>query len=38
MFVNNDYGFEKFCNIALKTLDKYALCRAKHARGNQCSS
>ena len=38
MFANNDYGFEKFCNIALKTLDKYALCRAKHARGNQCSS
>ena len=30
-FVKNDYGFEKFCNITLKTLDKYA----KHARGNQ---
>ena len=33
-FVNNDYGFEKFCNITLKTLDKYALRKAKHARGN----
>ena len=38
MFVNNDYGFEKFCNIAVKTLDKYTLRRAKHARGNQCPS
>ena len=34
-FVNNDYGFEKFCNITLKTLDKYAPRKAKHARGNQ---
>ena len=34
-FVNNDYGFEKFCNITLKTLDKYAPRRSKHARGNQ---
>ena len=34
-FVNNDYGFEKFCSITLKTLDKYALCKAKRARGNQ---
>ena len=34
-FVNNDYGFEKFSNISLKTLDKYALRKAKHARGNQ---
>ena len=34
-FVNNDYGFQKFCNITLKTLDKYAPRKAKHARGNQ---
>ena len=34
-FVNNDYGFEKFYNITLKTLDKYAPRKAKHARGNQ---
>ena len=34
-FVNNDYRFEKFSNISLKTLDKYALRNAKHARGNQ---
>ena len=33
--VNNNYGFEKFCNITLKTLDKYAPRKAKHARGNQ---
>ena len=34
-FVNNDYEFEKFCNITLKTLDKYAPRKTKHARGNQ---
>ena len=34
-FVNNVYGFEKLCNITLKTLDKYAPCKAKHAKGNQ---
>ena len=34
-FVNNDYGFKEFCNITLKTLDKYALRKTKHARGNQ---
>ena len=34
-FVNNDYGFQKFCNITLKTLDKYAPSKEKHARGNQ---
>ena len=34
-FFNNDYGFEKFCNITLKTLDKYAQRKVKHVRGNQ---
>ena len=34
-FVNNDYGFERFCNITLKILDNYALGKAKHARDNQ---
>ena len=34
-FIKNDYGFEKFCNITLKALDKYAPRKAKHARGNQ---
>ena len=34
-FVNNDYGFQKFCNVTLKTLDKYAPRKTKHARGNQ---
>ena len=34
-FVNNDYEFEKFCNITLETLHTYAPRKAKHARGNQ---
>ena len=34
-FVNNDYGFEKFCNITLETLDNYVQRKAKHARCNQ---
>ena len=34
-FVISNYGFGKFCNITLKTLDKYALRKAKHARVNQ---
>ena len=34
-FVNNNYELEKFCNITLKTLDKYAPCKAKHATGIQ---
>ena len=34
-FVNNDYGFETFCSISPKTLDKYALCKTNHARGSQ---
>ena len=34
-FLNNDYGFERFCNITLKTLDKYAPRKEKQARGNQ---
>ena len=33
--INNDYGFEKFCNITLKTLDKYAPRKAKHTRCNK---
>ena len=34
-FVNNDYGFERLCNITLKTLDNYAPGKVKHARDNQ---
>ena len=37
-FVNNCYGFEKFCNITLKTLDKYISRKAKHGRAIRCSS
>ena len=35
MFVNNDYGFEKIYDITLKTLDRYALKKAKYIRSNQ---
>ena len=35
--LSNDYGFERFCNITLKTLDKYAPRKAKHAGGNHMS-
>ena len=34
-FVKNSYEFEKPCSITLKTLDNYALRKAKYARGNQ---
>ena len=34
-FVNNSYGLKKVCNITLKTLDKYAPRKTKHARDNQ---
>ena len=34
-FVNNDDGFEKFCNIIFKILGKYVLRKPKHARGSQ---
>ena len=34
-FVNNDNGFEKFCIISLKTLNKYAPRNEKYSRGNQ---
>lgn len=34
-FVRNNNGFEKFYNIAFKTLDKYDPRKAKHARSNQ---
>ena len=34
-FVNNDYGFDKFCYITLKIMDKYAPRKAKHPRDNK---
>ena len=34
-FFNSEYGSEKFFNITLKTLDKYAPGKAKHARGKE---
>ena len=37
-FVTNDYGFEKFCNITVTTLDMYAPRKAKHVRGNQMTN
>ena len=35
MLVNNDYEFEKFCNITPQTLEKYVPRKAKDARANQ---
>ena len=37
-FVNNDYGFEIFFNISLKTLNKHAPSKTKHTRGIRCPS
>ena len=34
-FVNNDKGFEKFCNISMKVLNKHAPGKKKIVRGNQ---
>ena len=34
-FINNNYGFENFCNVTFKILDKYASRKAKRARDNQ---
>ena len=34
-FINNNYGFENFCNITFKILDKYVSRKAKRARGDQ---
>ena len=34
-FVNNDKGFEKFCNISMKVLNKHAPRKKKIVRGNQ---
>ena len=34
-YFSNDNVFGKFCNFALKTLDKYAPCKEKHIRDYQ---
>ena len=34
-FINNNYGFENFCNVTFKILDKYVSRKAKRARGDQ---
>lgn len=34
-FVNNDNGFERFCDISLSTLNKHAPSKIKHVRGNE---
>ena len=36
-FINNDDGFQRFCHISLNALNKHALRKKKHARGNQMS-
>ena len=33
--VNNDNGFQSFCDISIETLNKHNSCKKKHARGNQ---
>ena len=34
-FINNDDGFQRFCDISLNALNKHAPYKKKHARGNQ---
>ena len=34
-FVNNDRGFEKFCDMSIKPLNKHAPINKKYIRGNQ---
>ena len=34
-FVNNDRGFEKFCDVSIKLLNKQAPIKKKYKRGNQ---
>ena len=34
-FSNNDDGFQRLCHICLDALNKHALLKKKHARGNQ---
>ena len=33
-FVNNDRGFEKFCDMSIKLLNKHAPIKMKYKRGN----
>ena len=33
-FVNNDRGFEKFCDMSVKLLNKHAPIKMKYKRGN----
>ena len=37
VLVNNDDGFQRFCDINTKTLNKHAPSKKKYARGNQMS-
>ena len=34
-FLNNDRGFEKFCDMSIKLLNKHAPIKKKYKRGNQ---
>ena len=34
-FINNDRGFEKFCDMSIKLLNKHAPIKKKYKRGNQ---
>ena len=33
-FVSNDRGFEKFCDMSIKLLNKHAPIKMKYRRGN----
>ena len=33
-FVNNDRGFEKFCDVSIKLLNKHTPKKMKYKRGN----
>ena len=35
IFVNNNRGFEKFCDVSVKLLNKHAPIKKKYKRGNQ---
>ena len=37
VFVNNDDGLQRFCNININILKRHAPRKRKHARGNQMS-
>ena len=35
VFVNNNDGLQRFCDININILNRHTPCKGKHARGNQ---